>query len=122
MKRKTLRVFNLYKRFCKGVNLPLNQEALQDFYLYESKGILPKSIHNFTEFTKTNGFAYGKWQAKLTVEMIQEDVRKGLFSKAEFANTSHLKSIGLPVDWFQFDRNNWFIFPQLKHVVAEPVY
>jgi hypothetical protein len=139
--RKTLRAYSIYRSYCSVPSLretALTMECLINFHVYESLGKFPDGIKTFTEFTKSNGYAYGKWQAALVQDMILEDLRLGYFCKADFFNTSHhfechhgytikdyikkSKSRKLRVlsqfenTKFSYSRANWYISNYLKNI------
>ena len=66
----------LYRRFAKGYNLDFSDTALEEMYLWESKGegTLGTGV---IESTK-NGFFHGKRLLDITVKMWLEDFPRGL--------------------------------------------
>jgi hypothetical protein len=141
--RKTLRTYSVYRAYCSVPVLrktALTLDHLVDFHIYESIGKFPDGINTYTEFTKSNGYAYGKWQADLVQDMILEDLKLGYFCKADFFNTSHhfefmhgisvkdyvkkAKSLRMKVlphfdsMKFSYSRVNWYISKYLKNIPA----
>ena len=115
--RRALRVCSLYRRN-KIADLPVDLQALKDFHLYESRGMLPEGIKSFTEFSLNNGYANGKWISKLNIDTIRSDIENGLMFKYEYMNASHFDEKFKPTT-FKFERNKWFIYPQLKNIVVQ---
>ena len=89
LKRRTLRVYAYYRRHSlipRWCMAAFDLHALQAFHVYESTGVLPKQCKTFTDFSKSNGYANGKWVAKLTHDMIKEDLQEGLITKWELVS------------------------------------
>lgn len=92
IKRSVLRVCAFY-RANSLVTEPsfFDHKKLQDFLRYEATGCLPDGIINFTSFSKSNGYANGKWVAKLNQEMMEKDIDDLLISKHEICTTGKYK-------------------------------
>lgn len=85
-------------------------QSLAEFHTYESLGKLPVGVNSFTEFSKINGFANGKWVLKLTQDQIIEDISAGLFTKSEFYSKSKMEKL-FPFSDFSAHRyqiSSWF--------------
>jgi len=113
--RTALRHYAYYRRCRLAGDVSL--KALQDFHLHESVGILPNGISE-SEFSRFNGYANGKWVAKLTQDMIIEDLQKGNVVKIEFMNSSHLAKTSLVPHGFKYAVGNWFIQKYISGVMV----
>ena len=113
--RKALRHYALYRSI--GKHLDVSLSALKEFHSYEALGVLPISSNGFTDFSKSNGYAYGKWILKLTQDTIIKDLTEGNVVKAEFMNSSHIfKNFGFYPAVFQYKRSNWFWYNCIKNI------
>jgi hypothetical protein len=112
--RQALRHYAYYRRCRLAGDVSL--KALQDFHVHESVGIFPVGISD-NEFSKLNGYANGKWAAKLNQDMIIEDLHKGNVVKAEFYNSHHLIKLFGSQQRFKYAVGNWFISKYLANLV-----
>lgn len=114
--RRALRHYSYY-RDCSWLDDKKTLMDLVHFHVYESTGELPDSIRSYTDFTSSNGFAHGKWQARLVQDMILEDLSKGNVCKAEFMNSHHHREVfdELP-NYFAYKKGNWFVYNYIKNV------
>jgi hypothetical protein len=101
-KRRALRHYAMYRSNAMGGKRDI--DALTEFHLYESLGKFPSSINSFTDFSKSNAYANGKWVMKLTVDMIISDLKDGLFCKEEF---------------YDKGKYTWFYKKALKNILLE---
>jgi hypothetical protein len=113
--RTALRHYAYYRRCRLAGDVSL--KALQEFHVHESTGIFPVGISEH-EFSRLNGYANGKWVAKLSQDMIIEDLQKGNVVKAEFMNSSHLAKLFGGPQKFRYAVGNWFIQKYLSGVVV----
>jgi len=111
--RVALRHYAYYRRCRLAGDVSLS--ALQDFHVHESVGTFPTGISG-NEFSRVNGYANGKWVAKLSQDMIIEDLQKGNVVKAEFMNSSHLAKLFGGMQEFKYALGNWFIQKYLSGV------
>ena len=70
-----------YRRNARGFDGDFSASALREQYEHETHG---KPISN----PKTNGFAVGKWSLGVTLAAMREDLRGGMFCKAELLEGS----------------------------------
>ena len=111
--RQALRHYAYYRR-CKLAG-DVSLKALQDFHAHESAGTLPDGVSD-NEFSRLNGYANGKWIAKINQDMIIEDLHKGNVVKAEFYNSQYLTKIFGSQQRFKYAVGNWFITKYLSNV------
>lgn len=117
--RKALRHYALY-RSCGIGDSSLN--ALISFHVYESSGKLPDGINSFTEFSKTNRYAHGKWILKLTHDQIIQDIKAGNVTKSEFYTSEKLTEIfGFNVE-VPYQHSNWFWSNSLDTIPASTLF
>lgn len=78
LKRKVLRTYAYYRRnsFFPRTSDKFSYAHLVAFHLYESTGQLPVGVASFTAFSMSNGYANGKWIAKLNADMIAVDLQQ----------------------------------------------
>ncbi len=75
--KKFIKMCDIYKKFAKDWNCDFSKEAMEEMYLYESKGIGSIDISGFNITNKIpNGYAVGKKWLNVTVSMWLEDFRK----------------------------------------------
>jgi hypothetical protein len=119
--KTALRHYAYYRRCRLAGDVSLN--ALQEFHAHESVGAFPDGISEH-EFSRVNGYANGKWVAKLSQDMIIEDLQKGNVVKAEFMNSSHLAKLFGGAQEFKYAIGNWFIQKYLSgvYVAATPFW
>jgi hypothetical protein len=113
--RQALRHYAYYRRCRLAGDVSL--QALKDFHMHESMGALPDGVSD-SEFSRLNGYANGKWIAKLTQDMIIEDLHKGNVVKEEFFNSHHLAEMFgvFNPQRFKYAVGNWFIAKYLNNV------
>lgn len=108
--RKALRAYALY-RSCKLAG-DTSLAALKSFHLYESTGVLPEGIENAVMFSKTNGYANGKWILELTRQTVFEDIQTGKACKSEFYSKKKMQMLFPKQDWMfnnhKYQRSSWF--------------
>ncbi len=105
--RSALRHYSLYRRAALGGSATM--QDLEDFHVYESTGTLTDGINTFSDFSKKNAFANGKWIWCLTQDQIIKSIIDGDACKAEFmSNFALRKMFGYaPFEW-RFSASDWF--------------
>lgn len=103
LKRTYLRRAAVYRRFAgRDSGMDFSADALLGCYRYESSGGAKPA--------RNNGYVFGKWAMDVTIATWREDIRAGLFCKAEFITplskwyaVPALSTVISPA-WFPFDR------------------